>query len=368
MSKKNHFEEDASTDSEKKDPELFENEPMDLQPSRKGRIVSTLIVIVVAILVIWVFARNNEEPKNETANEVTAQEETAAAEPLDETANPEDQLAQLKSEFNDSWQAATDEISRATEMAVTNFDDKKTAALERLNDVSANLQTTATKAVDQGLASAKSKVESLGQTNLKSLAALQTKIEGKTTVTQLEHSLGSANDQLTQAQDQVMAAINDNTEKLTTTIDQAVAKALEQDETAKQQLAEQTRTETEVTVTEKETIATAESVTELPAEKEVTVTGDGVEVTAETGDSITKLARKALTEAMNSGKVSKDLSAEQRIYIEDYLQNRTGNYRIAVGDSQTFSTELINEAVDHAKNLSDTQLEHLKIYSSQVSF
>lgn len=383
MTKKNHDEEENSSDqSDKKDPELFENEPVDIQPSRKGRIVSTLIVIVVAILVIWVFARNNEEATNETAKEETAQEETAAAEPTEETSvaaneatNPEDQLAVLQAEFDTNWQATTDEISNATEMAVTNFDDKKTAALERLNDVAANLQNTATKTIDQGLASAKNKVESLRQINLKSLTALQAKIAAKTKVDQLETAVADANDKLTQSKDQVIAAINENTDKLTATIDQAVTKALDQNESA-QQLAAQTKTETEVTVAEDDSAVTAEPVTEEPTKEEVTVTGtkpatvtgEGIEVTAEQGDSITKLARKALTEAMDSGKVSKDLSAEQRIYIEDYLQNRTGSQRISVGDSQTFSSELMNEAVDHAQNLSDAQLEHLKIYSSRVSF
>ncbi len=383
MTKKNHDEEENSSEqTDKKDPELFENEPVDMQPSRKGRIVSTMIVIVVAILVIWVFARNNEETQNETAKEEVKQEETATAEPLDatdeaanEAANPEEQLAALKSEFDTNWQATTDEISSATEMAVTNFDDKKTAALERLNDVAASLQNTATKTIDQGLASAKSKVESLRQSNLKSLTALQAKIAAKTKVDQLETAVVDANDKLAQSKEQVMAAINENTDKLTTTIDQAVTKALDQNESA-QQLAVQTKTETEVTVAEDDSTVTIEPATETP-DKEVpaaveikpaTVTGEGIEVTAERGDSITKLARKALTEAMNSGKVSKDLSAEQRIYVEDYLQNRTGSQRVGVGDSQTFSSDLMNEAVDRAQNLSDTQLEHLKIYSSRVSF
>lgn len=375
MSKENHEQEEPKSD--KKDPELFENEPVDIQPSRKGRIVSTLIVIVVAILVIWVFARNNKETPNETAKE-----ETAAAEPLNDTSvaaneatNPEDQLAVLQSEFDTSWQATTDEISNATEMAVTNFDDKKTAALERLTDVTANLQNTATKTIDQGLASAKNKVVSLSQTNLKSLTALQAKIAAKTKVDQLETAVADANDKLAQSKDQVMAAINENTDKLTATIDQAVTKALDQNENS-QQLGAQSKTETEVTVAEDDSAVTAEPVTEEPTKEEVTVTGtkpatvtgEGIEVTAERGDSITKLARKALTEAMDSGKVSKDLSAEQRIYIEDYMQNRTGSQRVSVGDSQTFSSELMNEAVDHAQNLSDAQREHLKIYSSRVSF
>ncbi len=384
MSKKNHEHEQEEIKSEKKDPELFENEPLDMQPSRKGRIVSTMIVIVVAILVIWVFARNNEEPQNETAKEDVKQEETASAEPIKEageTANeatdPVDQLAALKSEFNNAWQATTDEINSATEMALTNFDDKKAAAVERLSAVDDNFKKTADKTIDQGLASAKKKVDSLSQTTLKSLTNLQSKTLAKTTVEQLETALTPANEQLASAKDQVMTVINDNTEKLTATIDQAVTKATEQSEEAKQKLAQQsvTEAEKEVTVIEDTTTKT-EVVAETPAQEEnnvepvkpATVTSDGIEVTAESGDSITKLARKALTSAMNSGQVSNDLSAEQRIYIEDYLQNRTGNHRVAVGESQTFSKDLVNEAVDHAKNLSESQIEHLKIYSSQVSF
>src|SRR5690606_27008544 len=102
--------------------------------------------------VIWVFARNNEEPAQEAVSEETKQEETASAEPLEEAetaaneaTNPEDKLAQLKDEFSDSWQKATDEITASTEMALTNFDDKKTAATEKLSEVSENFKKSADK-------------------------------------------------------------------------------------------------------------------------------------------------------------------------------------------------------------------------------
>lgn len=368
MSQKNHEKQQEESSSGKKDPELFENEPLDMQPSRKGRIVSTMIVIVVAILVIWVFARNNEEPTQEAASEETKQEETASAEPLEETettankaANPEDKLAQLKDEFGDSWQKVTDEITASKETALTNFDDKKTAATEKLAEVSENFKKSADKLIDQGLSSAKKKVNSIADTNLKSLATLQTKTLAKSTAEQLETALPKATEQLNTAKDQVMAAINDNTDQLTTTIDQAVTKALEQNEKAKQELAEQSVAETEVTGAETETQVTKEEV--KPA-----VSNEGIEVTAEPGDSITKMARRALASAMDSGKVSRDLSAEKRIYIEDYMQNRTGSHWIDLDESLTFSIDLINEAVDHANNLSEAQLDHLQIYSSQVSF
>lgn len=373
MSKKNHESYQEESPSEKKDPELFENEPIDMQPSRRGRVVSTMIVIVVAILVIWVFARNNEEPAQEAVSEETTQEDTAVAEALPEnnetaeTADPEAQLTQLRDDFNRTWQATTEEITASTEMALNNFDDKKTAASEKLAEISDTYKKSADKLIDQGLASAKKKVESLSQTNLKSLASLQTKTLAKTTAEQLEAALPKANEQLSSAKEQVVSAISDNTDKLTATIDQAVSKAIEQNDDAKQKLAEQTVTEseTEVKVTETETTATEEMKIE---ETKPVVTGESIEVIAETGDSITKLARKALASAMDSGKVSKDLNAEQRIYIEDYLQNRTGSHWIAVGDTQSFSLDTINEAVDLAQKLTEAQQNHLQMYSSHVSF
>ncbi len=84
---------------------------------------------------------------------------------------------------------------------------------------------------------------------------------------------------------------------------------------------------------------------------------------AERGEGITHLARRTLQKYLESRpELAGDLNAEQKIYIEDYLQNKTGNEGLMVGEERTFSKALIEEAIKKAKELTPKQIENLSRY------
>ena len=85
-------------------------------------------------------------------------------------------------------------------------------------------------------------------------------------------------------------------------------------------------------------------------------------ITAKYGEGITHLARHALNEYIQENNTGANLKKEQKIYIEDYMQNRKGNDKIEIGHQETFSESLIKEAISEASNLSNTSIENLKQY------
>lgn len=84
--------------------------------------------------------------------------------------------------------------------------------------------------------------------------------------------------------------------------------------------------------------------------------------TAVFGDGITHLARRALEEYMQETGDGADLAKEKKIYIEDYMQNRTGSEKINIGHQETFSESLIKEAISNANNLSEKSLKNIAKY------
>lgn len=98
------------------------------------------------------------------------------------------------------------------------------------------------------------------------------------------------------------------------------------------------------------------------------VENDKITEYAEKGQGITHLARKSLNRYLKEVDESVELSNEQKIYVEDYLQNRTGSGSLKIGEAKTFSTDLIKEAIDASKKLTPSQLENLKKYSQMVYF
>ena len=85
-------------------------------------------------------------------------------------------------------------------------------------------------------------------------------------------------------------------------------------------------------------------------------------ITASTGEGITHLARRALkmyTEETSDGSA---LTEEQKVYAEDYIQNRVGNEKIDTGHQETFSESLIKDAISNASNLSEESLRNLTKY------
>ncbi len=89
--------------------------------------------------------------------------------------------------------------------------------------------------------------------------------------------------------------------------------------------------------------------------------------TAEAGDGMTHLARRALTHALESNP-DWNLSAEQKVYVEDYLQkNAGGNQALNPGSKIEFSKEMMNKAIENARGLSEAELARITPYAQKVS-
>ena len=116
-------------------------------------------------------------------------------------------------------------------------------------------------------------------------------------------------------------------------------------------------------------VSLEESFTSKDFEKEVGLKsslGD-YEETAEVDDGITNLARKALKSYLKEKGENLNLTPEHKIYIEDYIQNKTGDRWLVLGEKLGFSKDLISEAINKSLELTPNQLENLRQYSALVS-
>ncbi len=93
-------------------------------------------------------------------------------------------------------------------------------------------------------------------------------------------------------------------------------------------------------------------------------TGVIYEETAEKGEGITHLARKAMNKHLKERGGNENLTKEHKIYIEDHLQNKRGEGWLELGEKISFSGEEIEEAIQKSLNLSQGQLENLKQFTS----
>lgn len=96
-----------------------------------------------------------------------------------------------------------------------------------------------------------------------------------------------------------------------------------------------------------------------------TDSGKVYEITAKQGEGITHLARHALDEYIQENGGNENLTKEHRIYIEDYMQNKVGNQKIGLGHKETFSENLIKEAISSSQKLSSKSIENLKKYTKE---
>ena len=94
-------------------------------------------------------------------------------------------------------------------------------------------------------------------------------------------------------------------------------------------------------------------------------TGTSFVETAAVGDSATKLARRALANYLEKSPDT-SLTAEHKIYIEDYLRRQVSDGRLKVGESREFSKDSIAKAIEKSKGLSANQLKNLEKYSKMV--
>jgi len=83
------------------------------------------------------------------------------------------------------------------------------------------------------------------------------------------------------------------------------------------------------------------------------------------GNGVTHLARQALKEYLkDKPELAKELTAEHKIYIEDYLRKNVPEAPeiLQMSDRVAFSQDLIQNAIDQAQKLTDNQLENLQKY------
>lgn len=88
--------------------------------------------------------------------------------------------------------------------------------------------------------------------------------------------------------------------------------------------------------------------------------------TATKGDSTTKLARRALANYLEKNPDS-TLTAQHKIYIEDYLRRQVKNGRLKIGETREFSKDAIAKAIEKSKGLNERQLKNLEKYAQRVS-
>ena len=92
-------------------------------------------------------------------------------------------------------------------------------------------------------------------------------------------------------------------------------------------------------------------------------TDEGYMETAQPGEGITHLARRATSKYLEGNSAAYEVTDEHRIYIEDYIQNKLGTQGLALGEQLTVTDAMIAEAVEAAGNLTDGQLQNLSQYT-----
>lgn len=131
---------------------------------------------------------------------------------------------------------------------------------------------------------------------------------------------------------------------------------------------EATEAEDVVATTEKTEVAGSEAKGDImvPAETSRETESTFVE-TASAGEGLTHLARKAAANYLEKNADS-SLTAEHKIYIEDYLRKKVGHQGgVRIGTSVEFSKDLIRDAIAQSKTLNERQLKNLEQYSARVS-
>lgn len=90
-----------------------------------------------------------------------------------------------------------------------------------------------------------------------------------------------------------------------------------------------------------------------------------ITISAQPGEGVTHLARKALAQYLVANPDS-SLTKEHKIYIEDYMKDKTSHDFLEIGENKTFSNNLIQEAIQVSKKLNQNQLKNLEQFSQLV--
>lgn len=87
---------------------------------------------------------------------------------------------------------------------------------------------------------------------------------------------------------------------------------------------------------------------------------------AQAGEGVTHLARRAISQYLSE--TGRTLSAEQRIYAEDFLKDTAGGFALSMGQELIFAAADIETAYGQAMHLSDVQLANLTQFTTYVTF
>lgn len=87
---------------------------------------------------------------------------------------------------------------------------------------------------------------------------------------------------------------------------------------------------------------------------------------AERGEGLTHLARKALRRYLTEEVKDITLTPEHKVYIEDYIQKKLGGRWLKLGEEVEISFDLIKEAIEASQKLTSEDLENLKKFSARV--
>ncbi|MDX1608228.1 MAG: hypothetical protein R3251_03395 [Candidatus Spechtbacterales bacterium] len=93
------------------------------------------------------------------------------------------------------------------------------------------------------------------------------------------------------------------------------------------------------------------------------ITGEAT-FTAQNGEGVTHLARKAVAQFATA--TGTELSAEQKLYAEDYLKDIKGSFLLEAGDEVTFTAAEVEEAVNEALALEAWEIENLSQFTQNV--
>lgn len=91
-----------------------------------------------------------------------------------------------------------------------------------------------------------------------------------------------------------------------------------------------------------------------------------ITVIAVQGEGLTNLSRRALKQYLQNNSNS-ELTKEHKIFIEDFMRKNVSATKIKVGNSKVFSENLIQEAINASKKLTEKQLNNLQKYSAKVT-
>ena len=107
--------------------------------------------------------------------------------------------------------------------------------------------------------------------------------------------------------------------------------------------------------------------TPVASEPQVTaVTDEAISVQASAGDGVTHLARRAIQERLQNQ--DKELSDAQKIYAETVLTQNEAYYQQSIDPSAEidFSIQDIDQVIDGAENLSQSQIDAWNMYVPHV--